>query len=196
LKVNTTSHVLEYAPPITVGRLPLFRTFLALCAACGIVANLRLITESVGWLRFGSRAYRDLSVNPKAYGRLIEPETIASLRAPYWLWAANGITVLAALVGIFLALYVLSSLIRLRSAPGAAVCQMLRYRRWKLAAALGTLVAATCAGFANYSLEGTATRHISVGTWPPMAWPLILFVGALVPQWWIGKALHDRTAAG
>jgi hypothetical protein len=83
--VNTTSHVLEYAPPITVGRLPLFRTFLALCAACGIVANLRLITESVGWLRFGSRAYRDLSVNPKAYGRLIEPETIASLRAPYWL---------------------------------------------------------------------------------------------------------------
>jgi hypothetical protein len=100
------------------------------------------------------------------------------------------------MVGIFLALYVLVSLARLRSAPEAAVRQMQRYRRWKMPAAVATLVAATCAGFANYSLEGAATRHISVGTWTPGVWPLMLFVGALVPRWWIGKALDGRPAAG
>jgi hypothetical protein len=192
LTPNGTTQVLEYAPPAAVGRLPLFRTALALFAVCGVLANLALITDSVQWLRFGSRAYRDLSLNPSAYGRLVAPETIASLRNPYWLWGANAAAVAAAMVGIFLASYLFVSLIRWHSAPEAAVRQMQRYRRWKLPAAIATLVTATCAGFANYYLQGAATRHISVGTWDPWVWPLMLFVGALIPRWWIGKALDGR----
>lgn len=173
----------------TAGRLPLFRTALAFFAVCGIGANLGLITDWVRWVRFGSRAYRDLSLNPTAYGRLIAPETIASLRDPFWLWAANLAAVLAAMVGLFLAVS------RFRSAPEAAVRGMDKYRRWKLRTAVATATAAMWAGFANYYLQGAATRHISVGTWDPWVWPLVLFFGALIPYWWIGKALEDRSAA-
>lgn len=174
------------------GRLPLFRTVLFLFVVGGVAANYFLIIDSIRWLRFGSRAYHDLTMNPSAYGRLIAQVKIASLRSPYWLWGPNAAVVVAALVGIFFALYLLLSLVRWRNAPEAAERQMRLYRRWKILAAIATLVAATCAGYANYKLYGTATRHISVGTWDPRMWPLVLFLGALIPRWWIGKALDGR----
>jgi len=169
----------------------LFRTALAFFALGGIAANIGLITNSIKWVRFGSRAHRNLSLNPKAYGRVIEAETIESLREPHWLWAANAGAMIAAVVGISFALYLLVALVRLGRAPDSGVRQLRRYRWWKRIAAVATFVMATWAGYANYYLEGGATRHISVGSWDPWVWPLMLFVGALIPCWWIGGGLDE-----
>src|SRR5688500_16732382 len=75
------AHRLDYAAPtVKGGRRPYFRTGLFVFAAVGVFANLAFIALTTQQLHQAQWVHHDLMQNPRAYGREIDPATIASLR--------------------------------------------------------------------------------------------------------------------
>jgi len=188
---------LDYASPqINRGGRGGFRAALTLFAAGGILANLGFIGLVTQQLHHAQWVYHDLMQNPRAYGREIDPVTIASLRDVRPFWTSFGAFGVASTFGLMLAvnLLVAASMID-RNAP-AAGRRLTKYRRWKPLGIALTTVTSIWAGHVNYHFWVTATRHIPLGSGgPPIVSTTILVVCAVLPWWWIGKRFSGETAA-
>src|SRR5438128_816389 len=87
-----TVHPLDYASPGTkAGGRAAFRGGMIFCASAGLVANFGFVYLCVNDMYRASWVYHDLMQDPRAYGRVINPQIIASLRDPYALWISSGV---------------------------------------------------------------------------------------------------------
>jgi hypothetical protein len=191
-----TVYELDYAAVRTksAGR-PFFKSILAVMAVCGIAANTWFVYVTVDALHRAHWAYLDLMRDPRAYGREVSAEMIASLREPYSLWSASGALALASVFGLALAVHLLRSTWLVdRSASRRGHDGMARYRRCKPIGVALTAAAFFWFGSANLSFWVAATRHYPVGGGPPIIETLMLIAGALLPWWWIGRRPGSKSA--
>jgi hypothetical protein len=158
-----------------------------LFAAAGILANLAFIALLTEQLHEAQWVYHDLMQNPRAYGREIDALTIASLRDLRPIWIAFGALALALMFGLLLAVNLLVAAIRLGRKDALADRRLARYRRWKPLGTLLTVVALLWAGNLDNNYWVAATRHIPLGSHPPIMETTVLVLCALLPWWWIGK---------
>jgi hypothetical protein len=188
---------LDYASPrIKRGGRPGFRAALALFAAGGILANLGFIAVLTQQLHQALWIYHDLMQNPRAYGREIDPAIIASLRDTRPLWIAFGAFFIAAAFGLMLAANLLVAATVLDRNEASGDRRLMRYRRWKPAGIAITVVALFWADNVNSNYWVAATRHIPIGSGPPIITAAVLVLCALLPWWWIGKRFGGEAAAG
>lgn len=185
-------HHLDYKSPGVIhgGRL-LFRTTLALFAALGILANLGLIGLLTQQLHQIHWIHHDLMQNPRAYGREIDPLTIASLRDRRELWAASGAFGLGLAFGLLLAVHLLVAAVSLARSDGAGVRRLSQYRRWKPLGVVLTVVTYIWAGNENDIYWAAATRHIPLGSGPPIIETAVLVACAMIPWCWLGNDNED-----
>src|SRR2546423_1346966 len=138
-----TVHPLDYASPGTkAGGRAAFRTGMIFCASAGLVANFGFVYLCVNDMYRASWVYHDLMQDRRAYGRVIDPEIIASLRHPYALWISSGIMLFSAALGMLLALHLLVAAFAMNRTPGVSMHRLGQYVRWK---PIGTIV--TAVGF-------------------------------------------------
>jgi hypothetical protein len=167
-----------------------------LFAAGGILANLAFIALLTQQLHQAHWVYHDLMQNPRAYGREIDPVTIASLRELRGIWMAFGAFAVASTFGLLLAVNLLIAASLLDRKEASADRRLMLHRRWKPLGVVLTVVALIWAGNENHNYWVTATRHIPVGSGgPPIVSTTILAVCALLPWWWIGKRFSGPAAA-
>jgi hypothetical protein len=184
---------LDYVPPDALGTGSLrFRLVAVLLALAGVALNIGLIAVAVSGSFSASRAHRDLMLNPSAHGRQVDPETIASLRRPVRLWVSQLAMVAAAAVGLLLALRLLTAVPRLRRDPVGSEQVLENYARWQNVAALAAGVAFFWCGIETQAFWEAATRHIPVGSGPPVLGTAVLVAFELAPQWWVRRALARR----
>jgi hypothetical protein len=189
---------LDYASPrIKRGGRPGFRTALTLFAAGGILANLGFIALLTQQLHQALWVYHDLIQNPRAYGREIDPMTIASLRDVRPICISFGAFGIASTFGLLLAVNLLVAANMMDRNALAADRRLTQYRRWKPLGIALTVVASIWAGNVNHEYWVAATRHIPVGSGgPPIVSTTILVVCAMLPWWWIGNRFSGEAAAG
>ena len=187
---------LDYASPrIKRGGRPYFRTVLTLFAAGGIFANLGFIALLTQQLHQSQWVYHDLMQNPRAYGREIDPVTIASLRDMRPIWTAFGAFGIASAFGLLLAVIMLVAASTMDRNGAAADRRLTQYRRWKPLGIVLTVVTSIWAGNVNSDYWVAATRHIPVGSGgPPIVSTTVLVVCAMLPWWWIGKRSGEAAA--
>jgi hypothetical protein len=179
---------LDYAAPrVARGGRPWFRTALALFAVGGIFANGAFIAGLTRQLFESWWVYHDLMQNPKAYGREIDPEIIASPRDLRPLWVAAGAFGIAAAFGLLLAINLLVAAALFESKPASADRRLTRYRRYKPLGIVATAVTFFWVAIVNHDYWVAATRHVPVGSGPPIVETAVLVLCALVPWWWAGK---------
>jgi hypothetical protein len=166
---------------------PTFKAVSALLAALGLVANVGFVYLAIDALHRAHWAYRDLMRSPRAYGREIAPATIASLQEPRALWVGSGAFILASIFGLALALHLLRSLWQLGRSPERGRAGIAQYRRIKPIGAAATALAFFAFASANHSFWVAATRHVAIGSGPPVIETAILAVCGLLPWWWVGK---------
>lgn len=181
------SHRLDYASP-SANRwgTPLFRTTLVIFATLGILTNLTIIYGVVSSLHRNARVYDDLTLNPRAYGRLIDPETIAWLGENDSLGLAELALLVAAAFGTLLAVQLMATVVLLDGRPDSQR-RLEQYRRWKSIGAVLTAVAFLWSGTRQHYFWVAATNHVAIGSGPPVFTTVLLFGCALLPRWWIGK---------
>jgi hypothetical protein len=188
---------LDYASPrIKRGGRPGFRTALTLFAAGGILANLGFIALLTQQLHLALWIYHDLMQNPRAYGREIDPAIIASLRDTRPLWIAFGAFFVAAAFGLMLAGNLLVAATVLDRNETSGDRRLIRYRRWKPAGIAITVITLFWVDNVNSNYWVAATRHIPVGSGPPIITAAVLVLCAMLPWWWIGKRFSGEAAAG
>jgi hypothetical protein len=187
--LNTQSvQTLDYASGRTrTASRPLFKSVLSLLAIFGAVANLWFIYLTVEAMHRAHWAYRDLMHNPRAHGRLIEPETIASLQKPWFLWVSSAALILASAFGLLLAIHLIRSLWQISRSPVRGWEGIARYRRCKPLGVAATALAFFCFASANFNFWVAATAHFPIGGGPPVIETAVLVICALLPWWWIGK---------
>src|SRR4051795_4335861 len=121
---------LDYASPrIKRGGRPGFRTELTLFAAGGILANLGFIALLTQQLHEAQWVYHDLMQNPRAYGREIDPVTIASLRDHSSQSIALGAFGIALLFGCLLAIHLLAAVCLPHRKQSSTMQRLSTYRR-------------------------------------------------------------------
>ncbi|MDQ3440953.1 MAG: hypothetical protein M3478_11460 [Planctomycetota bacterium] len=187
---------LDYAAAATAG---IGRIHFAL-GACffgllGLAANAALIALVVSSLQQTAEAHPALLRNPRAFGREIDPTTIAALRQPVGLWVADAALILAATFGLLLAMCLIAAAVHARRDPSAAARYVERYTRWKPVAAAATAITLFWSDCATQSFWNMASRHISVGSGPPFVATAIIFLCAMVPHWWVRSASRDASVA-
>ena len=155
--------------------------------ACGGVANTGFVYLAVGGLHAAHWAYRDLMRDARAYGREVTPAIIASLREPRALWCAAAAFILASTFGLLLAVHLLRSLWQLDRSPEIGRRGIDRYRRLKPYGAALTAGAWFWYGMEDHEFWVAATRHIPVGSGPPVIETTVFLLCALVPWWWIRR---------
>jgi len=184
---------LDYASPrVTRGGRPYSRIVLALFAAVGILANAGFIALLMEQLHRKSWIYHDLMQNPKAFGREIDPATFASLRDLRPIWIASGAAGVACAFGLLLAVNLLVAASQFDRKPASADRRLARYRRWKPLGIVVTAVALNWAANVNHNYWVAATRHVPVGSGPPIVQTAILVLCALLPWWWVGRRSAGR----
>jgi hypothetical protein len=158
-------------------------------AALGIAANVGFILLLVKSTFDAWWAYKDLLHDPKAYGRVVTPELIATLKNPVSLWIAAALFALGAAFGIWLALHLLITALQLNEHAGQSLDRMRCYRRWKLVGITITVTGCFWLSNENFSFWVTATRHIPTGSGGPLdlAPPLAILAFGLVPWWHVGR---------
>ena len=187
---------LTYAPPAAPGRGDRwFQVVAMLLAAAGVAANVGFIGLAVYDLHRAGPVYRNLMINPKAYGREVELEQIATLRRPLRLWAAQSAFIAAAAAGIVLALTLLAGATALHRDPLAARRRLEAYARWKPLGAAATGAALMWAAWESLMFWSTATRHRGVGSGPAFCETIVLLACALLPVWWVRRELPPERAA-
>ena len=187
---DASPHPLAYARPGPRRAFgPGDRVVAGLFGVVGIAFNLTLIVAAVQQSHRASWAHRDLTVDPRAYGRAIDPATVARLQNPTGLYESHALLAVAAAVGLGLAVTLLVAAV----APGSVGARRLRtYARWKPAGAVFTTVAVLIAGAASHTFWVTATRHWPVGsTTLPLVPAALLLAAAWAPAWWA----RSRSAA-
>jgi hypothetical protein len=187
----------DYASPrVKRGGRPGFRTALTLFAIGGIFANLWFIALLTQQLHQALWIYHDLMQNPRAYGREIDPAIIASLRDTRPLWIAFAAFGIAAAFGLMLAVNLLVAATILDRNEMSGDWRLMRYRRWKPVGTVVTVVALFWVDNVNSNYWVAATRHIPIGSGPPIITAAVLALCALLPWWWIGKRFGGLAAAG
>ena len=187
---------LDYATAAAVG---VSRTQFAL-GACffglfGLVANIGLIALVASSLQRTATAHPALLRNPRAFGREVDPTTIAALRQPVELWVADAAFILAAAFGVLLAICLMAAAVRARHDPSAAARYVTRYTRWKPIAAAATAATLVWSDCATQTFWNMATRHIPLGSGPPFVFTALVFFCAMVPHWWARSASRDAAIA-
>lgn len=179
-------HPLQYAsPPAAPGDMRTFRVVALLFALLGILANLGLIAASVRSVHSASVAYQELTRNPRAYGRDIAPSTIATLRVPVRLWASQAMLIVAATLGLLLAISLLFATVQLHQNLLASSRYLSLYTRLKPFGAAASTAAFFWFGYEDLLFWVTASRHWPVGAGPPVFFSSVLFACALIPWWWV-----------
>lgn len=187
---------LDYASPrVTRGGRPYFRTLLVLFGAGGIFVNLAFIALLTQQLHQAQWVYHDLMQNPRAYGREIDSVTIASLRDLRTIWIAFCAFGIASAFGLLLAVELLVAASLIDRRPASADRRLTHYRRWKPPGIVFTVVALLWAGNVIHHYWVAATRHIPVGSGPPVIETAVLVLCASLPWWWIGKRFGGQAAA-
>jgi hypothetical protein len=158
--------------------------------------NLAFIALLTQQLHQAQWVYHDLMQNPRAYGREIDPTIIASLRDLRPIWIAFGAFGIASAFGLLLAVNLLFAATLLDRSKASAERRLTQYRRWKPVGIILTVVALFWAGSVNHNYWVAATRHIPVGSGPPIIETAVLVLCALLPWWWIGKRFGGQAAAG
>ena len=179
---------LEYASGRTrTTSRPLPKSMLKIAAICGAIANTWFIYLVVEALHRAHWAYRDLMLNSRAYGRDVEPETIASLQKPWFLWCSSGVFLVASAFGLLLAIHLLRSTWQIRRIPERGWRGIARYRRFKPFGAIATAFGLFYFASASFDFWVTATRHFPIGGRPPVIETAVLLLCGFMPWWWIGK---------
>jgi hypothetical protein len=184
-------HSLAYASPGAKAGRWWFRPVLVGIAVLGLAANGFFICVSVETLDRASWAYHELVQNPRAYGRLVDPATVASLREPVGLRLAHGAFVVAAAFGMLLAVDLLAAARLLDRRPGDAARRLARYRRVKPFGAALTAASFFACSVTNQLFWEAATRHSPVGGGPPVLETAALLGFALLPCAWIPKDVRQ-----
>lgn len=191
-------HPLDYAGTRTrSGGRRYFTSVLGVFAVCGIVANAGFVYGTVEALHRAHWAYRDLRRDPRAHimSREIDPVTIDSLRQPWGLWCAAGALALASTFGLLLAVHLLRSIWQLDRSQESGWRRIARYRKYKPIGVAATAVAFLWFGMANHVFWVKATRHVSVGSGPPLLETIILVICGMLPCWWIERPSGRAEAA-
>ena len=187
---HESPQTIAYAVPARPGRRAFgFQVVTILLAATGVAANSGFIVLAVDTLHRSAPVHANLVVNPRAYGREIDPRDIESLRRPVRLWASESALIVAAGFGLVLALVLLSGAASLHRDPVKAGRRLAWYGRWKGAGAALTTAAMAWALWESESFWGTATRHTPVGGGPQACEAVALFACAMLPVWWVRKAV-------
>ncbi len=175
-------------------RRPALRSLLALSAIGGIVANLAFITLLTIQLHRSSWVDHELRQNPRAYGREIDPITIASLSDRRTLYAAFAAFALASAFGCLLAVNLLVSMVLVGKRYDSVIHRLAEYRRWKPLGVLLTAAAFFWAFTANFNYWVEATAHFPIGSGPPIIETALLLLCGMLPWSWVGKSfdLHHR----
>jgi len=187
--VRPAASTLDYASPQTKGDSLRIVIDLFVFAAIGFAANLGFIALSIWVLHRSAWAYHDLTQNPHAYGRDVGPTTIALLRRPLTLWISVLVFALAAAFGALLARHLFIAAIQRHSRSAQSLRRFQEYRFWK---PIGTFV--TAAAFYWSTAEdnhfwNAATRHIPIGSGPPVLSTIMLIICGLLPAWWVSRRL-------
>lgn len=180
--------LLDYAAPmVAAGAVPQFRAVAFLFALLGIAFNIALIAVDVPVMHWKAWAYHDLMQDPRAFGREIDPATIATLRTPIRLWASEGLKVAAASFGLLLAIDLLCATLLMRRNPPRALHRLRVYGRWKPIGAVVTAVAFFWSSSESLWFLVAATRHWPLSSGPPYFTSIILLFCAWLPAWWVRK---------
>ncbi len=181
-------HTLEYAKTSTQNvTRSFYRTILVICALGGISFNSFLIYLAVDSYFKTRDAYHKLVINPSAFGREVDSETIASLHHPVSVWISSALLGIAAIYGIILAIYLLHSIHKLNTASSIGWRGLFRYRRIKWIGIIATAIAFFWFITANSDFWTDATRHHAIGSGPPVFETPVLIFFAWFPMAWIGK---------
>ena len=180
-------HPLDYARASS--NLAMLTPIGILYAILGIFANIGLILLSIRNVCKAQEAYSILLANPQYYGRLISLATVAELRTPVRLWIASSLLIAASAFGLLLAIHLVLTVARERTAQGFLPASGF-YARWKLLGASLTATTFFWATFENDQFWMTATRHIPVGSAPPIFSSIVLLLGAILPAVWIRRQLY------
>lgn len=188
--VRSAVSTLDYASPQTKGDSLRVVIDFFVSAAVGFAVNLGFIALSIWSLHRSAWAYHDLTQNPHAYGRDVAPRTIALLRQPFTLWISELVFALAAAFGALLALHLFIAALQRHSRPDQSLRRFQEYRFWK---PIGTFM--TAAAFYWSTTEdnhfwNAATRHIPIGSGPPVLSTIMLIICGLLPAWWISRRLR------
>jgi len=179
---------------VTVGGDPYFRITLALLAVVGILANLAFIALATQQLHQAHWVYHDLMQNPRAYGREIDPVIIATFRDLRPIWIAFAAFRIASSLGLLLAVNLLIAACLMDRKEASAAGRLAQYRRWKPLGTVLTVVTFLWAANVSHNYWVAATRHIPVGSGPPIIQTALLVMCALLPWWFIGKRLGGQAA--
>ena len=189
------THSLAYAPPaVRAGGVSWFRGTAIAFALLGAVANTGFVYLTVVSLHQAHWAYRDLRRDPRAYMREVAPATIATLRQPVRLWASHAAFMAAAALGLLLAVDLLIAAVRMKRDPAETLRRLERYARWKGPAAAAMAAAFFWSATEQHAFWVAATRHIPVGSGPPVFSTALLLACALLPLWRVRQALAGLPA--
>jgi hypothetical protein len=188
-EVKSAASIIDYASPQTKGEFRRIVTDFLLIGGLAFVVNVGFIALSIWELHRSTWVYQDLMHNRRGYGREIAPETIASLRHPYGVWISESLSALATGFGALLALHLITAARLLLSNPNESVHRFRQYRFWK---PIGTFLTAAAFFWASTEDSGfwiAATRHVPVGSWPPILPTLLFVICGLVPVWWVHRSV-------
>jgi hypothetical protein len=185
-------HVLDYAPaPTRSARELRFTWLMTAFAVAGLVVNTLLIQRSIEAVHDAQWAYRQLTQNPRAFFREIDPVVIASLKEPRDLWVGAGLMSVAAAFGLMLAVLLLRSVWQLHWRMARGDRGMRLYRRLKPFGVIATAIGFFAFGVAHHEFWVAATRHNSLGSGPPFLETVMLALGGLTPWWLVGVAVKN-----
>jgi hypothetical protein len=185
---------LDYASPASVEHARVtrlrFGAWLFACFGVAVALAFAVLAKSMAhWMEI---AYPQLSRNPRAFGREVDPQTIASLRHPTALQVAMAACLVLAAARVALAVY-LAIQVGLRAADRPeALRRLSRYARYQVVAAIAVAAASFFALGEYNSFVNRATRHHSVGQNPVFNDAVIAFAFELLPAWW--ARAPDRAA--
>jgi hypothetical protein len=188
MQQSTSIQPLDYAPPRSVNHFGVSVTLLVLFGACGLAMNLLFVTFTMQGLHRAHWVHHDLMQNPRAYGREIAPQTIATLRRPYALWASHGGMIVASSFGMLLAINLLVCAAQVRRRFAQSVHRIQWYIARKAIGAAITSAVYFWSGSASWEFWVAATRHIPLGSGPPLISTALLLLCALIPWWWAKRA--------
>lgn len=163
---------------------------LAIALFCAIF-NVSVIYLSASNLRETAEVFPNLVRNSKYYGREISPDVIASLHNPAGVQISEAVFIIAAVLGLLLALYLFIAALKLNKDPVRALRNIEHFQRWKVVGACFTAAAFGWSLHERQQFWSEATRHGSRG-WPPAFEAAVLFAFAMIPVWWVTRGIHMK----
>ena len=165
-------------------------------ALMGIALNCGLILQATREMHAASWVYHDLLRDPRAYGRAISPQVIATLQHRPGLWISYALLVVASAAGLLLAIGLMVSLTLLRRGPIRAGERLRLYAKYKPMGAAATALLFLWSGAEDHSMWVAATRHWPIGSSSaPWFSSAILFLCAMMPVWWLRSSWRSTTGA-